>query len=83
MKKHILLVTIDTLRADYVGCYGIQPIRTPNLDTFAASGVHFQHHLTSLATTLPSHCSLMTGCTPSIHGVNWNGVTTPICYKLR
>ena len=75
MKKHILFVTIDTLRADDVGCYGIQPIGTPNLDTFPASGVRFQHYLTRLAAALPPHCSLMTGCTPLIHSVNWNGVT--------
>ncbi len=77
MKKHILVVTIDTLRADYVGCYKVRSIRTPNLDAFAVSGVRFDHYLTSLATTLPSHCSLMTGCTPTVHGVNWNNVKTP------
>ena len=77
MKKHILLITIDTLRADYVGCYGKRNIHTPHLDAFAASGVRFDHHLSSLATTLPSHCSLLTGCVPSVHGINWNGVETP------
>ena len=60
MKKHILLITIDTLRADYVGCYGRRSMHTPHLDAFAASGVRFGHHLSSLATTLafplqPSH----------------------------
>ncbi len=77
MAKHILLVTIDSLRADFVHCYGSREIRTPNLDAFAASGVRFGHHLSSLATTLPSHCSLLTGCVPSVHGINWNGVDTP------
>lgn len=76
-KPHILLVTIDTLRADHLGCYGARHVRTPNLDAFAASGVRFGFHLSSLATTLPSHTSLMTGCTPSVHGINWNGVTRP------
>ncbi len=74
---HILLVTIDSLRGDHLGCYGAQDIRTPHLDTFAGSGVRFHQNLSSLATTLPSHTSLITGCVPSVHGVNWNGVVTP------
>lgn len=76
MNKHILLITIDSLRADHLGCYKETDIRTPNLDAFAASGVRFHQHLSSLATTLPSHTSLFTGCVPSVHGVNWNGVKT-------
>ena len=77
MNKHILLVTIDSLRADHVGCYGKHVTQTPNLDAFAASGVRFEHFLTSVSATLPSHCSLLTGCTPLVHGINWNGVETP------
>ena len=77
MKKHILIVTIDSLRADHVGCYSKQAPTTPNLDAFAASGARFEHYLTSISATLPSHCSLLTGCTPSINGINWNGVETP------
>jgi arylsulfatase A-like enzyme len=77
MMKHILIVTIDTLRADYVGCYGRREISTPNLDRFAAEGARFGQHLTSVSATLTSHCSLMTGCTPSVNGINWNGVTHP------
>ena len=75
MKRHILLVTIDSLRADHVRCYGQRDIDTPNLDAFAAAGVRFEHHLSSLSTTMPSHCSLLTGCTPAVHKINWNGVT--------
>ena len=77
MSKHILLVTIDSLRGDHLGCYGERDIRTPNLDAFAGAGVRFHHHLSTLATTLPSHTSLMTGCVPSVHGINWNGVDRP------
>ena len=77
MDRHILIITIDTLRADYVSCYGQRAIRTANLDSFAASGARFDKHLTSVSATLTSHCSLLTGCTPSVNGVNWNGVTTP------
>jgi choline-sulfatase len=74
MKKHILLVTIDTLRADYLGCYGNSAIRTPHLDAFAASGVRFKHYLTSVAVTLPSHSTLLTGCTPAVHKITQNGL---------
>ena len=77
MHRHILLVTIDTLRGDHLGCYGERDIRTPSLDAFAGAGVRFGQHLSTLATTLPSHTSLMTGCVPSVHGVNWNGVDGP------
>jgi len=77
MERHILIVTLDTLRADYVSCYGHGKARTPVLDAFAASGARFARHLTSVSATLPSHCALLTGCSPSVNGVNWNGVTTP------
>ncbi len=75
--KHILLVTIDTLRADYVGCYGRRKIHTPNLDKVAGEGVRFDQYLTSITCTLASHCCLMTGCTPCVNGVAWNWITTP------
>src|SRR5687768_16375110 len=76
MHPHILLITIDSLRADHLSCYG-QPraVLTPNLDASAGSGARFEQHLTSLAVTLASHCSLLTGCTPAVHGVTWNGMT--------
>ena len=77
MSPHILLVTVDSLRADYVGCYNRREIHTPNFDAFAAAGVRFDQHLSTLSATLPSHSSLLTGCVPSVHGVNWNGVETP------
>ena len=77
MKPHILVVTVDSLRADYVACYGRHQIKTPHLDAFAASGVRFDQHLATLSATLPSHTSLLTGCVPSVHGVNWNSVETP------
>ena len=77
MKRHILLVTIDTLRADHLGCYGAEAVRTPFFDAFAASGARFGFHLSSLATTLPSHTSLLTGCTPAMHCVTWNGISVP------
>jgi len=75
MNRHILIVTIDSLRADYVSCYGQHETKTANLDAFAACGIRFDRHLTSSSSTLASHCALLTGCTPSVNGVNWNGVT--------
>ena len=74
MQKHILLATIDTLRADHLGCYGNSSVRTPNLDAFAASGARFAHYLTSVAVTLASHCTLLTGCTPAVHKITRNGL---------
>ena len=76
MQPHLLVITIDTLRADYVNCYGRREIATPNLDRFAASGARFGEHLSSISVTLPSHCALMTGCTPMVNGVTWNGMDT-------
>jgi choline-sulfatase len=77
MNRHVLIVTIDSLRADHLSCYGHRKARTANLDSFAASGARFDRHLTSVSATLTSHCALLTGCTPSVNGINWNGVTTP------
>ena len=52
---------VDTLRADYLGCYGKRDIHTPILDALAADGVRFGYNLVSLATSLLSPCSLMAG----------------------
>jgi arylsulfatase A-like enzyme len=70
----VLLVTIDTLRADHVGCYGAQHARTPVLDTLAAAGVRFTAAVSPAPLTLPSHASLMTGLDPPGHGVRHNAV---------
>lgn len=68
----LLLVTIDTLRADLPGCYG-GPARTPRLDALAAAGVRFAHALTPVPLTLPAHASLLTGLDPNQHGLRDNG----------
>jgi arylsulfatase A-like enzyme len=70
----VLLVTIDTLRADHVGCYGAQHARTPVLDTLAASGVRFAAAVSPAPLTLPSHASLMTALDPPGHGVRHNSI---------
>jgi choline-sulfatase len=70
----VVLVTIDTLRADRVGCYGDADARTPFLDTLAARGVRFETAVSPAPLTLPSHASLMTAVDPPIHGVRHNAV---------
>ena len=70
----VLLVTIDTLRADRVGCYGAPHARTPVLDTLAADGVRFAAAVSPAPLTLPSHASLMTGLDPPAHGVRHNSI---------
>lgn len=71
--ERVVLVSIDTLRADYVGAYGgVYP--TPNLDAIAASGVRFETAISPTPITLPSHTSLLTGLEPPRHGVRNNTI---------
>lgn len=69
----IVLITFDTTRADYVGCYGVQPAHTPTLDSLAAAGIRFTQAVTPVPLTLPAHASLLTGLNPTRHGVRDNG----------
>ncbi len=69
----LLLVTVDTLRADRVGAYGDTRARTPTMDALARSGVVFEAALTPAPLTLPAHASLMTGLLPPQHGARGNG----------
>ncbi len=68
-----MLVSLDTTRADAVGCYG-GGARTPSLDALAARGARFDQALTPVPLTLPAHASLLTGLDPNQHGVRDNGV---------
>ncbi len=70
----VLLVTLDTTRADYLGCYGSTPAQTPTLDRLAREGALFRRCSTSSMMTLPAHCSIMTGLYPFMHGVRRNGM---------
>lgn len=58
---NVVLITIDTLRADHLGCYGDASIRTPNIDALAREGVRLTQAYTPVPITLPAHASLMTG----------------------
>lgn len=73
----IFLVTIDTLRADHVACYGYKQIETPALDGLAADGVRFTQAFTHSPITNTSHTSILTGLLPSVHGVTDFGVPLP------
>jgi arylsulfatase A-like enzyme/Flp pilus assembly protein TadD len=70
---NVLLVTLDTTRADRIGCYGYEKAKTPNLDFLAASGVMFSNAYCQVPLTLPSHCSILTGTYPLHHQVHNNG----------
>jgi arylsulfatase A-like enzyme/Flp pilus assembly protein TadD len=71
---NVLLVTIDTLRADRVGAYGARDVATPTLDRLAARGVLFEQAMATVPLTLPSHASILTGQYPPTHGVRHNAI---------
>jgi len=68
----IILVTIDTLRADCVGFSGRSKVRTPFLDELAAQGIYFENAHAHNVVTLPSHTNILTGLLPYQHGVRDN-----------
>ena len=72
-KMNVLLITLDTTRADRLGCYGYEKAKTPNLDAIARNGVLFRNAYSQVPLTLPSHASIMTGLNPITHGVHNNG----------
>ncbi len=65
----VLLITIDTLRADRLGCYGARQVRTPAMDALAAQGVRFERALSHVPLTPPSHAVILTGTYPMYTGV--------------
>ena len=71
-RPNVLLVTIDTLRADRVGCYGHASASTPVLDALAARGVRFETAIAHVPLTGPSHASILTGLGPLGHGFREN-----------
>jgi arylsulfatase A-like enzyme/Tfp pilus assembly protein PilF len=72
-EMNIVLFTIDTLRADHLGCYGYDKVQSPQIDRLANEGVLFEHNIVQTPLTLPSHSSIMTGTYPFYHGVRDNG----------
>ncbi len=71
-RPNVLLVTIDTLRADRLGCYGRSAAKTPWIDRLAREGVRFERCYASAPLTRPSHATILTGLEPFHHGVRDN-----------
>src|SRR5690349_10824735 len=71
-RLNVLLVTIDTLRADHVGCYGYKAASTPVIDGVAKRGVRFETAVAHVPLTGPSHASILTGQLPLGHGFRNN-----------
>jgi arylsulfatase A-like enzyme/Tfp pilus assembly protein PilF len=67
---NVVLITIDTLRADHLGCYGYKQIKTPNIDSLAAEGTRFERAFAVVPVTLPSHTTMLTGTYPMLSGMH-------------
>jgi choline-sulfatase len=70
---NVVVVTIDTLRADHLHCYGYQKIETPALDALAQRGTLFENAVSQAPLTPPSHACIFTGQYPTVHGVRSTG----------
>src|SRR3984893_7636489 len=66
---NVILVTIDTVRADHLGCYGAKNIQTPTLDSLARGGTVFERAISQVPLTSPSHAVILTGTYPFQNGV--------------
>ncbi len=71
--RHVVLISLDTTRADHVSCYGYPLPTTPNIDALASQGYLFSHSMTPVPLTLPAHTSMFTGTIPPHHGKRKNG----------
>lgn len=74
-KPNVILISLDTTRADHLGCYGYANASTPAIDDLARRGVLFTQAASPAPLTLPAHSSMMTGFYPTYHGVRLNGTT--------
>ncbi len=70
---NVVFITLDTVRADHLRCYGNKNIQTPNIDSIAAGGVLFEKAVTQAPLTLPSHASMFTGTNPNVNHVRDTG----------
>ncbi len=70
--RNVVLISIDTCRADHLSCYGYKRPTTPNVDAVARDGVQFQLALTPVPLTTPAHSTMLTGTYPPTHGVRLN-----------
>jgi len=69
-KPNVIIITIDTVRADHLGCYGYALVQTPNINGLAHSSARFSHAFSTVPLTLPAHASLFTGSFPMATGVH-------------
>jgi len=76
-RPSIVLVTLDTLRADHLGCYGYPRETSPFLDRMAATGARFTNAVAACSHTGPAHASIFTGLSPMRHGLVRNGLAIP------
>jgi len=77
-RPNVLLITLDTLRADHVSAYGYRRETTPHLDALAAEGILYRHALSPSSWTLPGHASLFTGLLPTEHGAHHHPADGPV-----
>ncbi len=87
-RYNLLLISIDTLRADHLGCYGYERDTSPGIDELAKDAVLFENAIIPAPYTGPSHATMMTGLYPAAHGVLTNGYrlheeTTTLAERLR
>src|SRR5215831_4425405 len=71
-KPNVILITIDTLRPDHLGCYGYKAIQTPHIDKLASESARFTTVVSQVPQTLPSHCTILTSTYPMFHGIRDN-----------
>jgi arylsulfatase A-like enzyme len=76
-RPDIVLLVLDTQRADRLSCYGYDQPTTPHLDAFAADATRFSHAFSAAQWTVPSHTSLFTGLYPSVHGTQQSFSVVP------
>jgi arylsulfatase A-like enzyme/Flp pilus assembly protein TadD len=69
---NVILISVDTLRADHLSAYGYAKLHTPNIDSLAAQGILFEQAISPVPLTLPAHASLLTGTLPVFHGIRDN-----------
>ncbi len=72
---NVVLISIDTLRPDHLGCYGYQVPTSPHLDDFCAESVIFRQAIAHAPSTLHSHASIFSSLLPHHHGASWGGKT--------
>src|SRR5437773_2089984 len=82
LTPNVLLITIDTVRADHIGCYGAKQVQTPTTDSLARDGILFERAISQVPLTWPSHAVILTGTYPFQNGVQ-DFTGQPLARQLR